>query len=119
MVSALLCGTTCLPQTSALGRFCGTGGQICGKGELRSLPVPHHVPSGVRMKDFEKLLKPDERWSIIGRMGSDGFHAITLREIHDAVGALKVTATLPLEVADQFELARDLYVHAWYVYDFL
>jgi len=71
------------------------------------------------MKEFEKLLKPDERWSIIGRMDRGRFHAITLREVHNAVAALKVTATLPPEVAEQFELARDLYVHAWYVYDFL
>jgi len=71
------------------------------------------------MKAYENLLKPDERWSIFGRMGPDGFHAITLREIHNAVAALKVTATLPPEVADQFELACDLYVHAWYVYEFL
>ena len=72
------------------------------------------------MKDFAKLSRPDDRWSIIGRMDrtTGQFQAITLREIYDGVATITVEATLPDEVATQFETARDLFVYTWFAFDF-
>src|SRR6266568_5082309 len=72
------------------------------------------------MKDFAKLSRPDERWSIIGRMDrtTGQFQHITLREIYDEVAAIGIQAALPEEVATQFETARDLFVYTWFAFDF-
>ena len=38
---------------------------------------------------------------------------------HEAVEAVKPPNSLPKDVSDQLELARDLYAYVWFVYDFL
>jgi len=66
-----------------------------------------------RLRDSSTAMKPDPRtvtWAAP--------QPPSLATHHAAVSAIQISSTVPEPVAIQFEMARNLYLYAWYVYRF-
>lgn len=65
------------------------------------------------LRDPASAMKPDPRTSIFV-----GQSPLSLTSHHSAIAAITLSPGVPLNVAIQFETARNLYLYAWYVYRF-
>ena len=64
------------------------------------------------LRTLDSVMEPDPRNTYFG------LYAPSLEQRHKDIGALTLHSTVPKDVAIQFEIARNLYLYAWYVYRF-
>lgn len=74
--------------------------------------TPEEVPSE------EALMRPDPRTSSFGRWREDGIHPLTLRDLAEAISKMVLIPAVPDEVRTTLQRAKDLYVQAYFKYDF-
>lgn len=65
------------------------------------------------LRDPASAMNPDPRTSMFV-----GQSPLSLTSHHSAIAAIKLSRDVPVNVAIQFETARNLYLYAWYVYRF-
>jgi hypothetical protein len=66
------------------------------------------------------VLRADPRQEGFGVFDEDGtFRRKSLEDLHAAVASLELEAEVPLDVRIQFDNARNLLLHSWFVYRFV
>lgn len=73
------------------------------------------------LKPLEEVTVPDERWAHFVHLNPVDltFKPIELRERHAEIGAVTLLNSVPEDVREHFETARNLLLYAWFVYRFI
>lgn len=72
------------------------------------------------MKKLEELFQPDigNSCHVIINHETGSVRPFTLEDHYQIIEPVKLAEHVPVEVLNQFEVAKDLYVYAWFVYEF-
>jgi hypothetical protein len=73
-------------------------------------------------KPIEQFHQPDERWAnIVTKHDQEAgiLHLGRLSDLYDQITQYTFSGSVPEKVRAQFDLALNLYLHHWYVYDFV
>jgi len=73
-------------------------------------------------KSIEKYGHPDPRWEhhvVIDSESPLRFHHSSVTDLYQQIEKFKLNATVPEKVRAQFDLALNLYLYHWFVYDFV
>ena len=70
------------------------------------------------MKALAEILNPDVRQAALVTLDSGGWRPTEIRDYHKLLDAVRVTDAVPEAIRKQFEVARDLMLYGWFVYEF-
>ena len=70
------------------------------------------------MKTLAEIFNPDARQAALVTLDVGRWRAMEVRDYHKLLDAVRVTDTAPEAVLEQFEVARDLMLYGWFVYEF-
>lgn len=76
-------------------------------------------PNPDRFRPLAELLRPDIRWSHFHVLEANGARPKTIEDHYAVVNQFSLNAAVPEDVQTHFDTARNLLLHAWYVYRFL
>lgn len=65
-----------------------------------------------------EVLNPDVRQAALVTLDIGGWRPIGIRDYHTQLEALRVTDVVPEAVREQFDVARNLMLYGWFVYEF-
>lgn len=79
--------------------------------------MPHFDP----LKSYAEIYSPDDRWRSLVRFDPaiGNFRPSTLAERHAEVAAICLNESVPTDIREHFETAKNLLLYAWFVYRFV
>ncbi|MCY4496186.1 MAG: hypothetical protein OXC14_02790 [Rhodospirillaceae bacterium] len=70
------------------------------------------------LKELNEMFEPDARSTGFGRYDAAGRHTKTIQDHYTDIRAIELSDGVPETIRDEFDTIRNLYLYAWYVYDF-
>jgi hypothetical protein len=70
------------------------------------------------VKTLAEIFNPDARQAALVTLDVGRWRAMEVRDYHKLLDAVRVTDTAPEAVLEQFEVARNLMLYGWFVYEF-
>lgn len=72
------------------------------------------------LRSVDHICEPDPRNTALVKVDREtgDYVPLNIQDQHDAISALTLHAKVPEDIMLQFETARNLYLHAWFVYRF-
>ena len=71
-----------------------------------------------RLKHPDQLMEPDPRNTRSGQSLDGWPRPLSVQLLHGAISQLELSPDVPEDICGRFETVRNLFLYAWYVYDF-
>lgn len=80
---------------------------------------PHSIARQM-LKPIDSLLDPDPRYEIMARLDSPivgGHRPMQIGDMHQLVSPIVLNEYVPVEISQQFDLARVAFIYSWFAYE--